>query len=201
MVDPVEYITQFDEVPYMVAVAAETMGIATHKQVPCVFSPTELVDRAESAINKYPVHAYEIGLVTLAMLADGIIPDLHPGIGPMGGIVSALTQWPGPIFVLAGDMPSFSGVEIANILQVAQVHPSAYAVCASTDRLHPCAAVYTQHVRPILEARVSRSDYTLFSALEQIGALTVPVAPEAARNVNLPGDVPAAHEQRGIVRS
>lgn len=75
MVDPVEYITQFDEVPYMVAVAAETMGIATHKQVPCVFSPTELVDRAESAIYKYPVHAYEIGLVTLAMLADGIIPD------------------------------------------------------------------------------------------------------------------------------
>lgn len=137
----------------------------------------------------------------IEQLADGVIPDLHPGVGPIGGIVSALTQWPGPIFVLAGDMPSFSGVEIANILQVAQVHPSAYAVCASTDRLHPCAAVYTQHVRPILEARVSRSDYTLFSALEQIGALTVPVAPEAARNVNLPGDVPAAHEQRGIVRS
>jgi hypothetical protein len=75
VVDPVEYITKFDEVPYMVAVAAETMGIATHKQAPCVFSPTELVDRAESAIYKYPVHAYEIGLVTLAMLADGIIPD------------------------------------------------------------------------------------------------------------------------------
>ena len=75
VVDPVEYITQFDEVPYMVAVAAETMGIATHKQVPCVFSPTELVDRAESAIYKYPIHAYEIGLVTLAILADGIIPD------------------------------------------------------------------------------------------------------------------------------
>ncbi len=75
MVNPVEYITQFDEVPYMVAVAAETMDIGTHKQVRCVFSPTELVDRAESAITKYPVHAYEIGLVTLAMLADGSIPD------------------------------------------------------------------------------------------------------------------------------
>jgi hypothetical protein len=75
VVNPVEYITQFDEVPYIVAVAAETMGIGTHKHVQCVFSPTELMDRAESAIYKYPVHAYEIGLVTLAMLADGVIPD------------------------------------------------------------------------------------------------------------------------------
>ena len=75
MVDPVEYITQFDEVPYMVAVAAETMEIGTHKQAQHVCSPSELMDRAESAIYKYPVHAYEIGLVTLGMLADGVIPD------------------------------------------------------------------------------------------------------------------------------
>ena len=75
MVNPVEYITRFDEVPYMVAVAAETMEIGTHRQVQHVCSPSELMDRAESAIYKYPVHAYEIGLVTLAMLADGVIPD------------------------------------------------------------------------------------------------------------------------------
>ena len=75
MVNPVEYITQFDEVPYIVAVAAETMEIGTHTHIQYVYSPTELVDRAETAIYKYPVHAYEIGLVTLAMLADWVIPD------------------------------------------------------------------------------------------------------------------------------
>lgn len=75
MVNPVEYITQFEEVPYMVAVAAETMDIGTKTQFRHVCSPSELMDRAESAIFKYPVHAYEIGLVTLAMLADGVIPD------------------------------------------------------------------------------------------------------------------------------
>lgn len=128
-------------------------------------------------------------------LADGVIPDLHPGIGPMGGIISALSQWPESIFVLAGDMPSFRGEEIAQILQVARMHPGAHAVCAFTDRLHPCAAVYTQHARPLLEASVSRGDYKLLCALDPIEVLSVPVAPEAARNVNLPGDVHAAHAQ------
>ena len=131
----------------------------------------------------------------IEQLADGVIADLHPGVGPIGGIVSALTQWPESIFVLAGDMPSFSGVEIASILQVAHMHPSACAVCASTDRLHPCAAVYTQHARPLLEACVSRGDYKLLRALDPIEVLSVPVAPDAASNVNLPVDVHAAHVQ------
>ncbi len=75
MINPVEYITQFDEVPYMVAVAAETLGFNMHKLVQCVMSPIELMERAESAISRYPTHAYETGMVTLAILADYIIPD------------------------------------------------------------------------------------------------------------------------------
>lgn len=138
---------------------------------------------------------------TVVQLADGVIPDLHPGVGPIGGIVSALAQWSGSIFVLAGDMPSFAGVEITGILRIAQMHPSAHAVCAFTDRLQPCAAMYAPHARPSLEASISRGDYQLLSVLDAIEVLSVPVAPEAARNVNVPIDVHQVVVQPGGLRS
>jgi hypothetical protein len=73
-VNPDEYVTQFEDLPYIVAVAAETMGIQG-KQGAAEMSPGEFLERAESAISRYPVHAHEIGLVTLAILADSYIQE------------------------------------------------------------------------------------------------------------------------------
>jgi len=73
-VNPDEYVTQFEDMPYIVAVAAETMGIQG-KQGAAEMSPADLMKRAESATSRYPVHAYEIGLVTLAILADSYIQE------------------------------------------------------------------------------------------------------------------------------
>ena len=73
-VNPDEYVTQFEDMPYIVAVAAETMGIQG-EQGGAEISPGDLMQRAESAISRYPVHAHEIGLVTLAMLADSYIQE------------------------------------------------------------------------------------------------------------------------------
>ena len=73
-VNPDEYVTQFADMPYIVAVAAETMGIQG-EQGGAEISPGDLMQRAESAISRYPVHAHEIGLVTLAMLADSYIQE------------------------------------------------------------------------------------------------------------------------------
>jgi molybdopterin-guanine dinucleotide biosynthesis protein A len=122
----------------------------------------------------------------IEQLADGVIPDLHPGVGPMGGILSALAYWLGPIFVLAGDMPSFTDVEVTALLVAAEGHSAAHAVCACTDRLHPCAGVYTQYARPALETRVSSGNYTLVTALDSTVICQVPVRVEAAVNVNVP---------------
>lgn len=75
MVNAAEYLNHFDEMPYIVAVASETMGLSPHKHDQRAMSPTDLMDRAESAISKYPIHAYETGLVALLMLADWLIAD------------------------------------------------------------------------------------------------------------------------------
>ncbi len=78
VVNTTEYLNHFDKLPYLVAVAAETMSLSRHAHDADPMSPIELMDRAEAAISKYPIHAYETGLVALLMLADWLIAD-HAG--------------------------------------------------------------------------------------------------------------------------
>lgn len=124
----------------------------------------------------------------VSRMADGLIPDRHPGVGPIGGIVSALVNWPGPIFVLAGDMPFFRAREIGEILIEAERSPVVQAVWASTDRLHPCAGIYTQYARAKLEASLSCGSHTLMTALDPAAISRVPLSVDAAVNVNRPTD-------------
>ena len=124
----------------------------------------------------------------IEQLGDGVIPDLHAGVGPIGGIVSALVHWSGPVFVLAGDMPVFSDVEISEILVAAERHSTVQATWASTDRLHPCAGIYTQQARPALEKRILCGCHSLLTALDSVAICRVPVRVESVTNVNLPRD-------------
>lgn len=118
--------------------------------------------------------------------ADGIIQDSLPGIGPIGGIVSALQSSGGPVFVLAGDMPSFQATDIWNVLRVAQGHPAAMACWARTEQLHPCAGLYLPRSLPVLRARVLEGRMSLMSALPTSAVVSVDVRPLAATNINFP---------------
>ena len=75
MLNPAEYTRHFDEMPYILAVANETMGLDSPSRGDRSMSPTDLIDRAEAAIMKYPIHAYETGFVALLILADWLISD------------------------------------------------------------------------------------------------------------------------------
>ena len=100
-VNPDEYISQFEDMPYIVAVAAETIGIQG-SQGAAGLSPGDLMERAESAISRYPVHAHEICLVTLAMLADSYIEEetyrnlLREQLARMGELLQEAAWSSGP---------------------------------------------------------------------------------------------------------
>ncbi len=119
-------------------------------------------------------------------LSDGIIPDKHPGVGPMGGIVSALLHWGGPVFVLAGDMPSFAASDGWNILYAAEQRRDCLAVLAATDRPHPCAGFYLAAALPVLSDCLARGDYRLAKAIPERATLMVPVAAGSVTNLNAP---------------
>lgn len=134
----------------------------------------------------------------VASLADGVIDDVHPGVGPIGGIISALSAWGGPIMVLAGDMPGADADGILVILTAAErasceadaaLQPL-HAVLARTDRLHPCAGVYFHSALEVLEARLASGDSRLIEAAELLHASTALVSATFAINVNSPSTSP-----------
>lgn len=122
-------------------------------------------------------------------LADGVIVDQHPGLGPIGGIVSALRAADAPVFVLAGDMPNVTSVDVQTILLAAQNAPDAWAVIAATDRRHPCFGVYRAAALTPLEQCLNEHRYTLRSAIPDEHLKLVPCSEAAAANVNTPSDL------------
>lgn len=122
-------------------------------------------------------------------LADGVIADEYPGIGPMGGILSALRCWGGPVLVLAGDMPSMTADAIRGLITAGGKGDGVAAVLAVTDRLHPCVGVYTQLAHPFLEQRLGECQRRLADALPEHMVLRVRVNPDLVSNINCRSDV------------
>ena len=65
---------------------------------------------------------------------DRVIRDRHPGIGPAGGILSALEETGGGVFVLAGDLPAISADDVRTVLRSAEECPDATVVIARGGR-------------------------------------------------------------------
>lgn len=128
-------------------------------------------------------------------LADGVIPDEYPGIGPMGGIVSALKHSGGPIAVLAGDMPGAAPEWIIRLIRDAEAASRGttvqgpLAVLALSATPNPCAGVYFPDSRPFLEACIKRNSYRLNDALPIGRIALVHVGCRAVENLNTAEDL------------
>lgn len=122
-------------------------------------------------------------------LADGVIPDQHPGVGPIGGVLSALMESSGSVFVLAGDMPNIEPDSIRSIVRVARDSPGAWATLASTDRLHPCVGVYTQAGKAVLLRSIQERRFKLAIAIPGTRITLVACSPDAVTNINTVRDI------------
>jgi molybdopterin-guanine dinucleotide biosynthesis protein A len=131
----------------------------------------------------------------LLALADGVIRDRHPGAGPMGGIISALAESAGGVFVLAGDMPACDPETIRRILAAAEAQPSALAALARTDRLQPCVGLYRRGALAVLEARLREGSLALHSTFEPGQIAAVECDLRAVTNVNHPEDAERAPDR------
>lgn len=121
--------------------------------------------------------------------ADLVIEDHYPGIGPCGGVLSALEWAQGDVFVLAGDVPRLSPGVVNMMIHAGSDEPHAWAVLARTRRLEPCIGIYRQAIREVLLACVERGDYSLVDAIPPQRLHTVIIDGVEALNVNTPGDL------------
>jgi molybdopterin-guanine dinucleotide biosynthesis protein A len=116
------------------------------------------------------------------------IPDLYPGAGPLGGILTALrhtaADWN---LVAACDMPGLSADFLRLLIHAAD--GDAVVPMGPSGRPEPLCAVYHRRSRPVLERAFGRGVRSVRAALEDLRATLVSV-PELApfQNVNTPQD-------------
>jgi molybdopterin-guanine dinucleotide biosynthesis protein A len=87
--------------------------------------------RAAGAVDVVAVGGDVDGLRRAGLAA---VPDDEPGLGPVGGIVTALRRAPAdPVAVLACDLPAADGAAVAAVVAALAGDPSADAAVAVVD--------------------------------------------------------------------
>ena len=126
---------------------------------------------------------------SLLPLADGLIPDQHPGVGPIGGVISALAHTSSAVFIVAGDMPAIDTPTILALVTAFTTNSTALTIFACDPSPHPTMAIYRAGSLPILRDKLARHERALHSALPGERVVLVPCDPRALTNVNSQSDV------------
>ena len=116
--------------------------------------------------------------------------DDQEGLGPMGGIVTALRHLPGGILVTACDMPLVSVALIEWFLGCYDAHADA-VIPRHQGGIEPLLGIYEKSFLPPLEEAIQAGRYALHFILEEANVRFVdvpePFSAEFA-NVNTPED-------------
>ncbi len=130
----------------------------------------------------------------VASWPDGLltVADDQEGLGPIGGITTALRRLPGGILVTACDMPFVSAAMVEWLLS--HYDPEADAVIPRhAGGIEPLFGIYGKNLLPELEEAIRGGRYALHFVLEEarVRFVEVPERFSAARdfaNINTPDD-------------
>jgi molybdopterin-guanine dinucleotide biosynthesis protein A len=119
-----------------------------------------------------------------------VIADLYPGFGPVGGIVTALSnssvEWN---LVVACDMPGVSVEFLKSLLGVAAGSEAQCVMPVTPDgRQHPLCAVYRRSALAALKRAVDREIHRLLTAIEALSVQFLHVTAPDLINVNTPDE-------------
>jgi molybdopterin-guanine dinucleotide biosynthesis protein A len=128
----------------------------------------------------------------LADLDMAVLPDEHPGQGPLGGVISALGSCPSAataVVVVACDLPWISSSDLSDLVAAARDNPLADVVVARTTRLEPACGVWNPKCLPALREMFADGERALHPAIAQLSSVEVTVDERAMRNINTPSDL------------
>jgi molybdopterin-guanine dinucleotide biosynthesis protein A len=87
-----------------------------------------------------------------------VVPDLRPGLGALGGILTAVAEAPAPVVVVAWDMP-FVSPELIRALAAGLERSDACLPQSDGRRgVEPLCAAYGPACRPAIEASLDAGD-------------------------------------------
>lgn len=125
--------------------------------------------------------------------------DEHPGLGPIGGLLTALRTAKGPVFALSCDLPYMTRAVLGGLLQ-ARANRAPGVLMTTYMRevsgyIEPLVAIYEAETLPLFEAAVSAGDYRLRRVVDETRQLRIPYGCDATRaffNINRPADLEEA---------
>lgn len=117
------------------------------------------------------------------------IPDVQPGRGPVGGLVTALqhlqTEW---LLVCACDMPGVTRQLFAALVNQAS-HSSAQCILAADNRVHPLCAVYHRSTLAVFRQALEAEQPRMQDVIAKLNVERLPVSdPKLLFNINTPED-------------
>ena len=125
----------------------------------------------------------------LHLAHSGLVPDIYPGEGPLGGILTALqnttADWN---LIVACDMPGLTVDFLRELLEAAErSNADALVPAGPSGRLEPLCAAYHRRSRQPLYAAFAGGVRKVATALEEVRAVTWPVTEMSYfQNVNTP---------------
>lgn len=161
-----------------------------------------MIDRVRDALE--PLCDELVVLGDAALLGDvglPVVPDRRPGLGPLGGLETALEGSSAEVVLLVGgDMPF---LERALLERLLAADASASAACFAGERgPEPLCARYAAALLPRVRARLDAGQLALHALLDEVGALRLPLYSPADRlalaNVNTPDELAAARSRASL---
>jgi len=160
------------------------------------FSGRRVVDRLLEVLRQFPFQSLAIILGRISPLSWPreilLLPDDQEGLGPIGGITTALKHLPGGILVVACDMPLISAPLVAWLLS--RYDPRADAVIPRHSQgIEPLFGIYEKGFLPALQEAIRRGQYGLRFLAEEakVSLVDVPENFSVERefvNINTPED-------------
>lgn len=87
----------------------------------------------------------------VAVRGDAHLDDAHAGVGPAGGVLTALERL-GDVVVLSGDLPRVGAAAVRALLDAGRAAPDASIVRATGE---PLIAIYRTAIAPVITARLA----------------------------------------------
>lgn len=148
----------------------------------------ERVARVLDAAGCAPVRLIGGNEAALARLGRAVVADQHPGAGPLGGVLTALSASAGSelVVVVACDLPDLGYDTVGRLIAAAA---GGSLSVADSGRIEPMLACWPQSLADRIERSFAAGQRALHEVLAEYGALRVPVEPAEVRNVNHPDDL------------
>jgi len=132
-----------------------------------------------------------------------VTADRVPGLGALGGILTAVAAGPGPVVVAAWDMPFITRSLLSALAANLAGHDACLPASSGPRGMEPLCAAYGPACRPAIEAAVARGDPRAIGFHRDVDVYILPEAEvrrcgDPARlffNVNSADDLTRANEQ------